>query len=200
MTRPRQDAHPEVERYLDRVRAALRGLPPRDIDDIVLELQGHIAERSGPEGDPADALRSLGDPLELARQYLAESMGARAECSRSPLVMLHSLLLLRRGSPAGWTVLALAAFGYAWAIALGAAAIEKLISPRDVGVWLGPGAPSLPRLTVDGPGPVGYREMLGWWFVPLGLATCVALLFLTRRFGLWWIRRARSSGTAGAGD
>ena len=200
MTRPRQGARPEVERYLDRVRAALRGLPPRDIDDIVLELHGHIAERSGPDGDPADAIRSLGDPVELARQYLAESVGARAECSRSPIVMLHSLLLLRRGSLAGWAVLALAAFGYAWAIALGAAAIEKLISPRDVGLWLRPDALSLPRLTVDGPGPVGYRELLGWWFVPLGLATGVTLLFLTRRFGLWWIRRARSSGAAAARD
>lgn len=200
MTMPRQDPRPEVERYLDRVRATLRGLPPHDIDDIVHELRGHIAERSGPEEDPADAIRSLGDPVELARQYLVENVGGRAECSRSPIVMLHSLLLLRRGSLSGWAVLALAAFGYAWAFAFGAAAIEKVISPHDVGIWLRPDAPWLPRLTVDGPGPVGYREMLGWWFVPWGLAACAALLFVTRWFGLWWIRRARSSGTVGAGD
>ena len=200
MTMPRLAARPEVERYLDRVRASLRGLPPADIDDIVLELHGHIAERSGPDGDPESAIRSLGDPVELAHQYRAESVGARAECSRSPIVMLYGLLLLRRGSVAGWAVLALAAFGYAWAIALGAAAIEKLISPHDVGLWLRPGALSLPRVTVDGPGPLGYREVLGWWFVPLGLAACAALLFLTRRFGLWWIRRSRAAVTAAVGE
>lgn len=189
--------HADVERYLDRVRASLHGLPARDIDDIVLELRGHIAERSGPEGDPESAIRSLGDPAELAREYLAESVGARAECSRSPIVMLHSLLLLRRGSFAGWAVLGLAAFGYAWAIAFGAAAVEKIIAPHDVGLWYRFGTLAPPRLMVDGPGPMGYRELLGWWFVPFGLAACAGLLFLTRRFGLWWIRRSRPAGTDG---
>lgn len=179
-----------VERYLERVREGLRGMPRADIDDIVKELHAHIEERSEGEGNPESALRSLGDPVELARQYRNERMAARVACSRSPLVVLHSLVLLRDRSVAGWTVLLLAALGYAWAIVFGAAAIEKVFEPRDVGLWLDPGA-WLPRLRVDGPGPPGTRELLGWWMVPVALVACAILVSLTRRFGLWWIHRSR---------
>ncbi len=196
MSRPAID--PAVERYLDRVRASLRGMPGPEIEDIVLELRGHIAERLGPERDIEAVLRSLGDPTQLAREYRTDSVTTRAECGGSPIVILHSLLLLRGGRFAGWMVLAVTAFGYAWALALGAAALEKTLSPHDVGLWCRPGGASLPRITVDGPGPAGTREVLGWWFVPLGLAACVILHVLTRRFGLWWIRRSRGARKAHA--
>ena len=181
---------PAVERYLERVRAALRGLPVSDAEDILLELRGHIAERATSAPDVDGVLESLGDPTALARQYLDENAIARAECSHSPLAILHSLVLLRRGSLGGWIVLGLAALGYAWAIALGAAAVEKLISPRDVGLWLSPGA-FVPRLMVDGPGPAGSRELLGGWFSLVAAATFAGLLLTTNSAGRWWIRRRR---------
>ena len=188
MTRAGPD--PAVERYLDRVRTSLHGMPKAEIEEIVLELRGHIAERSGALDDAGDALRSLGDPDALAREYRADCVTKHAECTASPIAVLHSLLLLRRGSFTGWLVLALAAFGYAWALALGAASIEKILSPHDVGLWYG-GTLSMPRLLIDGLGPAGTRELLGWWFVPLGLAAGAILFFLTRQFGLWRIRRFR---------
>lgn len=181
-------ADPAVDRYLQRVRAGLHGISLREVDDIIRELRAHIEERSE-GGDRETALRSLGNPDELAAQYRSERVTARVECSRSPLVVLHALLLLRGRSVAGWAVLVLAAFGYAWAIALGAAAFEKALSPGDVGLWIGPGR--LPRLTVDGPGPAGTHEVLGWWLIPLSLMACALLVTLTRRFGLWWIHRSR---------
>jgi hypothetical protein len=182
---------PAIDRYLDRVRASLKGVPPAQVEEILLELRGHVTERSEADGDSAAALRSLGDPEDLARQYRADAVAARAECTWSPIAILHSLTLLRRGSAAGWAVLALTALGYAWAFALAGAAIEKLLSPRDVGLWSAPGGGSWPRLMVDGPGPPGARELLGWWIVPLALAGGALLLYTSRRFGLWWIRRAR---------
>jgi len=182
---------PAVERYLDRVRASLIGVPEPEREEILLELQSHISERAGPGGDVGAALGALGDPEELARQYRTESVTDRAECGGSPIVILHSLLLLRRGRFGGLAPLALAALGYAWAMALAGAAIEKILSPRDVGLWYRPGTVSLPRLTVDGAGPPGARELLGWWFIPAGLLAGALLYFLTRRFGLWWIRRSR---------
>ena len=182
---------PAVERYLDRVRGALRGMPASEIDDICLELRGHIAERSAPDGDVEGVLRSLGDPEGLARQYRSDRVAAKAECSGSPIVILHSLTLIRRRTFGGWAALFLAAFGYAWALTVGAAAIEKIFSPRDVGLWWRPGSWASLRLNVDGPGPPGTREILGWWIVPAGLIACVILLFATSRFARWWIRRSR---------
>ena len=75
-------------------------------------------------------------------------------------------------------------------------AIEKILSPHDVGLWWRPGSFGLPRLTVDGPGPPGTRELLGWWIVPAGLAACVVLLFATKQFARWWIRRSRASAAS----
>jgi len=187
------DIDSAIEQYLDRVRALLRGIPKSDIDEIVLELRGHIDERSGPANDEAGALQSLGDPAVLAREYRTNRITRVAECTASPIAVLHSLVLLRRGSLSGWLALVLAAFGYAWAFALGGASIEKFISPHDVGLWYGPGAHSLPRIMVDGPGPAGTRELLGWWFVPLALATGAILFLLTRQLGLWRIRRSRET-------
>jgi hypothetical protein len=188
--------NPTVEGFLDRVRASLRGMPAVEVEEIVLELRGHIAERSESEGGVEAALRSLGDPEALARQYRTERVTAQGECSSSPITLLHSLLLLRRESPAGWPVVVLAAFVYAWALALGAAAIEKILSPRDVGLWHQPGSLSLPRITIDGPGPAGTREMLGWWFVPVAALASAALFLLMRRFAQWWIRRSRAARDA----
>ncbi len=184
---------PAVERFLDRLRAALRGMPASEIDDVVLELRGHVAERLESAPDPAAALRALGDPAELARQYRHERATARAGCSRSPIVLLHGLLLLRRESWLGWISLALAALGYAWSFALAGAAIEKLLSPHDVGFWQRPGSLSLPWITVDGPGPAGSHELLGWWFVPAGLAAGALLFVLTGWFARWRIRRTHAA-------
>ena len=190
------ESNPVIERYLDRVRRELSGMPAQEVEEILLELRGHIAERSAPNGDVEGTLRSLGDPDDLARQYRTDRVAAKAECSESPIVILYSLMLLRRGRFGGWAALALAAFGYAWALVIGAAAIEKILSPHDVGLWWRPGSFGLPRLTVDGPGPPGTRELLGWWIVPAGLAACVVLLFATKQFARWWIRRSRASAAS----
>jgi HAAS domain-containing protein len=192
MTRRDLPSGPVVERYLAAVRRSLRGMPEAEVEEILRELRAHIVERSGPGSDPEAAIRTLGDPDELARQYRGERVAARMECSRSPIVILYGMLVLRGRGVAGWTALALATFGYAWAIVLGAAGIDKILSPRDVGVWIRPGS-WLPRLMVDGPGPPGTREILGWWMVPAGMLGCVLLVFLTRRFGLWWIHRSRAA-------
>jgi hypothetical protein len=164
-------------------------MPVTEIDEITLELRGHIAERTSPGGDTDAVLRSLGEPEELARQYRTDKVAERAECTGSPIMILHSLHLLRRRRPSGWAALFLAGMGYAWALVLVSAAIEKVLSPHDVGLWLGTG--TQPRITVDGPGPAGTHELLGWWFVPLGLLAGAGLFFLTRHFALWWIRRSR---------
>lgn len=181
----RVDVDPIIEQYLERFRAMLRGLTPAKAEEVVVELRSHLLERSA-SGGVSEAIASLGEPKTLARQYLEDDTVARARCARSPIVLLNSLILLQRGSAMGRAVLFLCAFGYAWAIALAAAAVEKILSPRDVGFWIGTG---LPRLTIDGATPQGFHEILGWWIVPLGLAACVVLLVMTRQIGLWWIRR-----------
>ena len=71
-----------IDGYLSRVRAALRGLPEGEIDDILRELRSHVNDLAEGQGVDA-ALRSLGDPVDLAKTYRAENEIAQAECSGS---------------------------------------------------------------------------------------------------------------------
>lgn len=70
---------PKVENYLGRVRAALRGLPEPEIEDILREYHSTADEA----GDADAALRSLGDPVDLAKTYRAENQIVQPECSGS---------------------------------------------------------------------------------------------------------------------
>lgn len=199
MNDPRR-TDPRVESYLSRMRVALRGMPEREIEDVLLELRGHIGERlEAPGADAEGVLRALGEPSTLARQYRAENVMERAECSSSPIEVFHSLYLLRRRSVAAFAVAVVAGLGYAWALALGAGSLEKLLAPGDVGLWHVPGRWVSYVITIDGRGPAGSRELLGWWFVPVGLLTGAVLLMATNRFGLWWIRRSRVLASPAAG-
>jgi len=189
MDRPTID--PAVERYLERLRSRLRGMPASEVDEILRELRGHVEERVQSGTPLREVLQALGDPESVAAEYQTERVTARAECARSPLAILHGLMLLRRGSLAGWTVLGLTALVYAWAFVLGGAAVEKLLSPRDVGIWVNESGPLWPRLTVDGPGPAGTREALGWWMVPFGMLACLTMVYAANQLGHWWIRRSR---------
>src|SRR5262249_48938992 len=71
---------PKIDSYFTRVRVALRGLPEREIDDILRELRSYVDELAGKEGSGVEAaLQSLGDPLDLAQTYRSENQMVRAE-------------------------------------------------------------------------------------------------------------------------
>src|SRR5262245_37011038 len=158
---------PKIERYLARVRAALRGLPDREIEDILRELHSHTIELVEQEGGTVEfALQSLGDPVDLAGTYRSEKQMARAECSGSPLVILQGLRHATRSRLGRATATALYAFGYINVLTLWAAAIDKLFTPSRVGLWYVPGQIWSFALGTSGNAPEGAHELLGWWLVP----------------------------------
>jgi hypothetical protein len=182
----------KIESYLARVRTALRGLPQRELDDILRELRSHIVELSEQEGSGVEAaLASLGDPVDLAKTYRAENRMVRAECSGSPLVILQGL---RHATRSGWgriTATALFLFGYMNMAMLWASAIEKIFAPARGGLWYTPGDLWSLTLVIEGNPPAGARELLGWWLVPIALLLGWALRYLTDRIARLWIRRYR---------
>lgn len=181
-----------IESYLVRVQAALRGIPEREIDDILRELRSHIADLSGPDGRGADAaLRSLGDPVNLARTYRAENQMVRAECSGSPLVILQGLRHVSQSRLGQIIATSLYLFAYINVGVLWAAAIEKLFAPSRGGLWYVPGDWSSITLVIEGNPPAGAREVLGWWLVPIAVLVGWALKMVTDRIAQWWIARYR---------
>jgi hypothetical protein len=85
-----------IETYLDMLRSRLRSLGKEEINDIIEELRSHILETSTVNGELAArevdaALEALGNPEELASEYMTDAALARKEVSRSPLRILAAL-------------------------------------------------------------------------------------------------------------
>jgi hypothetical protein len=180
--------------FIARLRAALSGMPEREIDDILKELRSHVTDLMELHGSDVEAaLRSLGDPVDLARRYRAESHMARAECSGSPLVILQGLRHASRSDLGRLTVTLLYILGYTSVVTLLGAGIEKIVSPSRTGLWWIPDHAWSLSLVMSGDGPPGAREILGWWLVPSALAAGWVMKFLTDHAALWWIRKYRRS-------
>jgi|SRR5579864_3575242 len=182
----------KIESYLARVRTALRGLPEREIDDILRELRSHAGELAGPDGTNVDAaLQSLGDPVDLANTYRAENTMVRAECAGSPLVILQGLRHATRTRAGRVLATALYAFGYINVLSLWTAALDKLFAPAQSGLWYAPDNAWPLRWVTDGKAPVGARELLGWWLIPVAIVAGFVLRYLIDQAAKWWIRRYR---------
>ena len=187
----------KIKKYLQDVAAALRGLPAEQVRDIVEELRSHIVEKTSGDVAPTavdSVLAGLGSPQNLASMYLADDLQVRALASRSPVLVLRSLLRWASLSFAGFFVLLGSLVGYFLSVSFVACALLKPIHPHTGGLWRIPD-PTEPysysvRLGFDSV-PPGSTDVLGWSIVPIGLAVGFGLFLLTTRFGLWSIRRFR---------
>ena len=184
-----------IDGFLSRLRAGLRGMPEREIDDILREIRGHIAELSEAEGSDVDAaIRSLGDPVDLAKTYRAENLMVQAECSGSPLVIVQALRHASRTRAGRFTATLLYVFGYATVIALWREAVHQLFAPARAGLWYTPGSAWPLTFASGGAVPAGSRELLAWWAIHLALVVAgLAVKYAVDHTARWWLRRYRHS-------
>lgn len=195
------EAHDRVEGYLNEVRKGLRGLREEQLTEIIAELRSHILERAAGGGDLTAegvnaALRALGSPAELAREYATDEVLARAEISRTPLRLLDSLFGWATMSLAGFAVLIVTVIGYFFGFVFVTVAVLKPFHPATAGLWSlsdRPGDTELSLRMGFGTIPVSGHEVLGWWIVPLGLVVGCGLGIVTTRFALWCVRMYRRS-------
>jgi len=166
-------ADARIDGYLARIRVALRGMPEPEIDDILRELRSHVDDLAGADGGGVEAaLVSLGDPVDLAKTYRTENLLTHAECAGSPLMILQGL---RHASPSRWVrvlVTVLYVFGYAYVVALVAAAVRMVLSPSTTS-----------------------QQRFGWWLVPAFVVIALVVRYVFDRAAQWWIRRYRRSRT-----
>ncbi len=190
------NADRRVETYLAEVHAALAGMPDDKAADIIAELRSHIrdsAEAGGELGEERTlaALEGLGDPRELGETYVTANLVARAEASKSPLLILRTIARFASASVAAFFALLGSIIGYFLAFAVIITAISKPLHPDRAGLWkVGPDAYSL-HLGF-GPPPTSGTEMLGNWIIPLGLVAGGIMLLLTYGFGPWRMRALKS--------
>jgi hypothetical protein len=133
-------AQEKIETYLGTLRTRLRGLGNEEVNDIVEELRSHVLEKSTVKGELAarevDAvIEALGNPQELASEYITHAALARAEVSRSPFQILAGLFRWASLSVAGFFVLVSSLIGYFLGVAFILCALLKPIHPQSAGLW-----------------------------------------------------------------
>ena len=72
------------DEFLSGLRAALNGLRPQEIDDIVADYTAYFAEAQTAGRNEQDVASALGDPRRLAKELRAEAGLKRWENSRTP--------------------------------------------------------------------------------------------------------------------
>ena len=191
----------EIESYLTRLRASLRGLPAEQVEDIAREIHSHLIESAGSDLERlTEALARLGDPAALGSAYRMDDLALRAQSSRSPILLLRLVMRWATRSLEGLGALVVAVLGYGTAlIALGCALVKPFM-PDRVGLWVQKVPPDdwsfqLGRVATA---PIDAREVLGWYIVPLGLLVGAIALTATSRYLLEKVRKFRSARSVSA--
>lgn len=198
------ESQQKIEAYLGKLRGRLRGVNDTEVREIVEELRSHILDKAAtgeasgemtPAGVDA-ALAALGSPEELASQYLTDNLLARAEVSRSPVQILRSLFRWASLSVAGFFVLVGSLLGYFFGAVFILVAMLKPFHPHTAGLWTFPNGGGDIEMSFRlgfGSVPVGGKDLLGWWIVPIGWMAGCGLVMLTTHIAVWFVRQYRRS-------
>ncbi|MFZ0418622.1 MAG: DUF1700 domain-containing protein [Candidatus Sulfotelmatobacter sp.] len=195
------DEKQRIDAYLGRLRVRLLGVNEQEVREIVEELRSHIMDKVAASGEATAAgvdaaLAALGNPEELANEYMTDNLLARAQASRSPVRILESLFRWASLSVAGFFVLVASMMGYFLGTVFLLVAALKPFHPQTAGLWLlrdSAGDPEISLRLGFGSVPAAGRDVLGGWIVPIGLLAGCALVMLTTRFALWCGRQYRRS-------
>jgi uncharacterized membrane protein len=77
--------------FMAALRAGLRGLPQRTVDEIAADYESHFSEGVGAGRTEAQVAAALGDPRRLARELKAEAGLKRWETERNPSSAIAAL-------------------------------------------------------------------------------------------------------------
>jgi hypothetical protein len=195
------EAQQRLEEYLGRLRERLRGLHADDIREIVEELRSHILDKAAAGGQltaagVAAALTALGSPEKLAGEYVTDSLLAQAEISRTPWRIFDALFRWASLSLAGFLVLMGFVVGNFLGAVFALCAVLKPFHPQTAGLWRIPDPAGDLQVSLRlgfGSRPIGGRELLGWWIVPIGLVAGCLMVIMTSSLCSWCVRQYRRS-------
>ena len=157
-----------INNYLDSFSRYLSRLKKQEADDVLREIESHIydaiemAETNGEMVDVNQILNGFGAPRELAEQYTSHMIDGTP-----PPEGFSAITTVKHGvtNSVYWATWIL---GYGVGLGLIVLSILKLLFPDSVGLWVSNHGQSVVVGMVDVASQQG-DEMLGMWFIPLGL-------------------------------
>jgi Protein of unknown function (DUF1700) len=186
------ESQKSVDDYLATLRRQLRDLMDEDVRDIVEEIHAHILDKTSGDSSPekiASALSALGSPQQLALRYHTDELLQRARRSRSPQLVVRSILRWASLSVGGMVVFMLSGIGYCIGGMIFVIGLLKAFLPKQAGLNIEyDRGHSFSAGFGAGSGPHTGHDPIGLWLIPICLILGTAILFLTFRLGLWTLR------------
>jgi uncharacterized membrane protein len=188
-----KEAQATWSEYMRKVAGLCGSLDKRQKADILAELKAHLLESyiQLADGDEENrisvAIAKLGDPEDFVPLWVEERLldGAQPGSTTRNLYFL-----LRRNALKGVQQFAfsiLVGFGYMVSFLFFIMAVMKIFFPVNVGLHLSPtGIPFLGYVDAN-----EFREVLGYWLIPIGLLTAISLQLLLNGLVKRWVSRAR---------
>lgn len=96
-----------VDNYLERLKKGLKGIPPKDQDELVREINSHIYESFRDDPTPDEVARilkvldKLGEPAAVLSARMPEAMVTLGKKKKLPFLILAGLLIAFFGVPLG---------------------------------------------------------------------------------------------------
>ena len=190
MTASTQPPEEQVEIYLSSLRKQLDGLSADEVEDILRELRGHIAEEIAAidakrHPRPVEQILSrLGTPQEIGSLYRSDVLVARARATFSPALIIRATIRWATKTLVGFLAFLAGVLGYGLGVSLIVCAVLKPFFPAYIGLWISPHGMVL---GAEMPQPHG-QELLGWWIIPYGLGVGTAFVIGTTMFLRWTLR------------
>jgi len=188
-----------VERYLLRLKKALREADPAEQEEILSDIRSLISEHLETADRSATAvdmvLQRLGPPEALAEAYRTEGLLAQAAHSTAPTVLIRAALRSAAHGVLGFLTAFVVFIGYTLSLGFAIVAILKPFAPETTGLWVGEG--KFYFGTFVGLPTTGIHEVLGYWAIPVAGLLALLSFILTTRLARWCfrlrLRRTRST-------
>lgn len=181
-----------IDDYLTTLRRQLRDLMDEDVREIVEEIHAHILDKTAGDPSPekiASALGALGSPQQLALRYHTSELLERAQRSRSPHLVMRSIVRWASLGLGGMVVFMLSGIGYCIGGIFFGMALLKAFFPRQAGLNIEFSQGHLTSAGFGaGSGPHTGHDPIGLWLIPICLVLGGGILLLTFRLGLWSLR------------
>lgn len=164
-----------IELYLMHLNAALLNVPRTERDEFLREIRAHIFEKlEQPGAEIPDVLKALGEPEELARQFMAECSLTKSARSWSPWVLMRTSVRWALTGFQGFAMFMVAIVGYMLASGFYLTAVLKPIYPENVGFFV-----SSHSLDLGGWPPPAGHQVLAPYFIPIAMVAGFLIIAAT---------------------
>ncbi len=173
--------------YQARLERILKPLPLLQKQDIVLEIQSHIWESI--EHDTAqseaervlNAIRKLGHPEDFLQSVVGKKLLENASHTFNPAALAQSLYYMLGGSRIQSILVLVMSLLYTVLFVLATMVCTKFILPHNVGLFAGEQGGFAFGYIRNAEGQPQYHDVLGYWFVPLGLIACLMVYIIVTK-------------------